>query len=105
MSYVKKMLFKALKNNDLAEVVKKEFSLFGLSPILKIDRDFDWNYEQSKIDWIKHLIDAKKEYSIKAIKKAYKEHTKKHNYLWYEEYENKAKYILSNWKCLKGSSL
>lgn len=93
MSNVYKMLKKSLKNDKLASAV---LNRFNARRILNLNRDFDWQYEQSKCDYIHHLIKERNNYSRKTILKAYKRNVR--SYWFYEEYEIVAKVILKNWR-------
>lgn len=92
--YVYKMLKKSLKNDYLAENILKHFTAFK---ILNIDSDFNWLYEGNKCEMVHELVKARKEYNHKSILRAYKEQMKKTPYLWYDEFQNRAKYILKNY--------
>lgn len=92
--YVYKMLKKSLKNDYLAESVLKRFTAFK---ILNNNRDFNWDYEQSKCNMVHEMVKARKEYNHKSILKAYKEQMKKAPYLWYDEFQSRAKHILKNY--------
>ena len=105
MNAVKRMLYKALKNDEFAKVVNEHFCLVGINGgILNLNSDFDWSYEQSKINFIKELIGYRHDYTIRAIKVAYKEQMRKTPYLWYDEFRSRARYILKNWRRLKKNS-
>ena len=92
--YVYKMLKKAIKNDYLAESVLKHFDAFK---ILNNNSDFNWLYESGKCNMIHDMVKARKACIHKSILKAYKEQMKKTPYLWYDEFQIWAKYILKNY--------
>ncbi len=105
MNAVKRMLYKALKNNEFAKVVNEHFCLVGINGgILNLNSDFDWSYEQSKINFIKELIEERDKYPIKFIKDVYRKQMRRTPYLWYDEFRSRARYILKNWRRLKKNS-
>ena len=106
MDVVKRMLYKALRNDGFAKVVNEHFCLFGFyGEILDLDRDFDWNYENNKIKFIRELIEDRHEYTIRSIKAVYRKQMKETPYLWYDEFKSRARYILKNWRQLKKNSI
>lgn len=105
MNAVKRMLYKALKNDRFAKVVNENFRLVGIGGgILNLNSDFDWHYEQSKINFIKELIEARHDYTIRSIKAAYRKQMKETPYLWYDEFRSRARYILRHWRQLEKDS-
>lgn len=102
MDAVKRMLYKALKNDRFAKVVNEHFCLFGIGGgILNLNRDFNWNYEQSKINFIKELIEGRHNYTISSIKAAYRKQMRETPYLWYDEFTSRARYIIRHWRELE----
>lgn len=105
MNAVKRMLYKALKNDEFAKVVNEHFCLFGFyGEILDLNKDFNWRYEQSKIDFIRELIEDRHKYTIRSIKAVYRKQMRETPNLWYYEFESRARYILRNWRRLKKNS-
>ena len=92
-SKVYKMLKKALKDDIVAKAVLTSFNAYD---ILSIARDWNLDYEQNKCNMIHDMVKARKEYNHKSILKAYKKQMKQTPYLWYDEYEDRARKILKN---------
>lgn len=93
MSKVYKMLKKALKNDIVAKAVLISFNAYK---ILNPNSDWDWDYEESKCEFVREMVEQRNKYTSKAILIAYKKQMKQTPYLWYDEFEHMARNILKN---------
>lgn len=69
---------------------------FNAFKILANNKDWNWDYECSKCDWIINYIELPKAVRFKTIKKHFKEYINK--VCFYDEFFNKAKYLIKRYK-------
>lgn len=94
MNYVRKMVFKAMKNEKLRTYVLKHFDAMDCLPLYK---DWDWGYEMSKCAFVRQaLVFVLQKYGRRGAKKWFKENDARH--FWYPEFQDMAKRMLKDYR-------
>lgn len=94
-----RILLKFIKiaRKNMPNTLYKKFDAFNILPNYQ---DWNWNYEDSKCEWIIRYIEFPKGYPFKWIKKDFKKYINKMCY--YDEFIDKAKQLIKEYKKLRG---
>lgn len=94
MNWVRRMVFKAMKDKKLRDYVVKHFNA---EDCLSLYKDWDWSYEMSKCVFVKQAISDKHlSHGIKEAKRWFKDNDWRA--FWYPEFQDMAKRMLKDYR-------
>lgn len=98
MTKEQKILLKFIKiaRKNIPNRLYLQFNAFTILPQ---ERDWNWDYECEKCEWIIRYIEFPRDYPFKWIKKDFKKHINKMCY--YKEFIDKAKKLIQQYKSKK----